>query len=41
MYQLLIEKQVEKQLQKISEPNYSRIKNTILDLTKKSPTTRV
>ena len=32
MYQLLIEKQVQKQLQKIPEPDYSRIKTAILQL---------
>lgn len=32
MYQLLFEKQVEKQLSKIAEPNYSRLKKIILDL---------
>ena len=34
MYQLLIEKQVEKQLEKISEPDYSRIKAAINSLAK-------
>lgn len=33
MYQLLIEKQVQKRLEKIPEPDYSRIKTAILDLT--------
>lgn len=32
MYQLLIEKQVEKQLEKIAEPDYSRVKAAILGL---------
>jgi mRNA interferase RelE/StbE len=32
MYQLLIEKQVQKQLEKISEPDYSRVKKAITDL---------
>ena len=32
MYQLLIEKKVEKQLEKIPEPDYSRVKKCILDL---------
>lgn len=32
MYQLLIEKQVQKQLEKIPEPDYSRIKLTINNL---------
>jgi mRNA interferase RelE/StbE len=32
MYQLLFERQVEKQLAKIAEPDYSRVKNAILDL---------
>ena len=34
MYQLLIEKQVQKQLEKIPEPDFSRVKKAILDLTK-------
>ena len=34
MYQLLIEKQVQKQLEKIPEPDYSRIKKSIIDLAK-------
>ena len=34
MYQLLIEKQVQKQLEKIPEPDYSRVKNSITDLAK-------
>ena len=33
MYQLLIEKQVQKRLEKIPEPDYTRIKKAILDLT--------
>jgi mRNA interferase RelE/StbE len=33
VYQLLIEKQVQKRLEKIPEPDYSRIKNAILGLT--------
>lgn len=33
MYRLLIEKQVEKQLEKIPEPDYTRVKNSILNLT--------
>ena len=32
MYQLLIEKQVEKQLEKIPNPDYSRVKLAILNL---------
>ena len=32
MYQLFIEKQVEKQLEKIAEPHYSAVKRAILDL---------
>ena len=32
MSQLLIEKQVEKQLAKVSEPYYTKIKNSILNL---------
>ncbi len=32
MYQLLIEKQAQKQLERIPEPDYSRIKKCILDL---------
>ena len=32
MYKLLIEKQVQKQLEKIPEPDYSRVKNIINDL---------
>jgi mRNA interferase RelE/StbE len=32
MYKLLIEKQVEKQLEKIAEPDYTKIKAAILDL---------
>ena len=32
MYQLLIEKHAQKQLEKIPEPDYSRIKKCILDL---------
>ena len=32
MYQLLIEKLVQKQLEKIPEPDYSKIKNTINSL---------
>jgi mRNA interferase RelE/StbE len=32
MYTLLIEKQVQKQLEKISEPDYTRIKKVIMDL---------
>lgn len=32
MYQLVFEKQVEKQLNKIPEPDYSRIKKAILGL---------
>jgi len=32
MYRLLIEKQVEKQLEKIPEPDYSRVKKSILNL---------
>lgn len=34
MYQLLIEKQVQKRLEKIPEPDYSRVKTAILALTK-------
>jgi len=34
MYRLLIEKQVEKQLDKIPEPDYTRVKKTILSLAK-------
>ncbi len=34
MYKLLIEKQVQKQLERITEPDYSRIKKSILNLTK-------
>jgi len=34
MYQLLIEKRVQKQLERIPEPDYSRVKKCILDLTK-------
>jgi len=33
MYQLLIEKHVQKQLEKIPDPDYSRIKEAILALT--------
>lgn len=32
MYQLLIEKQVQKQLEKIPMPDYQRVKNAINDL---------
>jgi mRNA interferase RelE/StbE len=32
MYQLLIGKQVQKQLEKIPEPDYSRLKKSILNL---------
>ena len=32
MYQLLVEKQVQKQLERIPEPDYSRIKAAILSL---------
>ncbi len=32
MYRLLIEKQVEKQLEKIPPPDYTRVKSTILNL---------
>lgn len=32
MYQLLIEKQVQKQLEKIPSPDYERIKTTIVEL---------
>ncbi len=32
MYRLLIEKQVEKQLEKIPEPDYTRVRNCILGL---------
>lgn len=32
MYQILIEKQVQKKLEKIPEPDYTRIKNAILSL---------
>ncbi len=32
MYELLIEKQVEKQLRKIPPPDYTRLKNAILNL---------
>lgn len=34
MYQLLIEKQVEKQLERIPEPDYSRVKTAINSLAK-------
>ena len=34
MYQLLIEKQVQKQLEKIPSPNYQRVKKAIKDLAK-------
>ena len=34
MYQLLIEKQVQKQLEKISKPDYFRVKAVINDLAK-------
>jgi mRNA interferase RelE/StbE len=34
MYHLLIEKQVQKQLEKIPAPDYQRIKNAINDLAK-------
>lgn len=34
MYQLLIEKQVQKQLEKIPVPDYQRVKNAIIDLAK-------
>ncbi len=34
MYKLLIEKQVQKQLERIAEPDYSRVKKSILSLTK-------
>lgn len=34
MYQLLIEKRVQKQLERIPEPDYSKIKKSILDLAK-------
>lgn len=34
MYQLLIEKQVQKQLEKILEPDYSRVRKSINDLAK-------
>ena len=34
MYQVLVEKKVLKQLEKIPEPDYSRIKKCILDLAK-------
>jgi mRNA interferase RelE/StbE len=34
MYQLLIEKQVQKQLEKIPVPDYQRIKTAITDLAK-------
>jgi mRNA interferase RelE/StbE len=35
MYQLLITKPVQKELEKIPEPDYSRVKNSIFDLAKK------
>ena len=31
MYQVLIEKQVQKQLEKIAEPDYSRIKAVLMN----------
>jgi mRNA interferase RelE/StbE len=34
MYQLLIEKQVQKQLEKIPVPDYLRVKTAIIDLAK-------
>ena len=34
MYQVLIEKKVQKQLEKIAEPDYSKIKKAILGLAK-------
>lgn len=34
MYQLLIEKQVQKQLEKIPEPDYARVKKSIIELAK-------
>jgi mRNA-degrading endonuclease RelE of RelBE toxin-antitoxin system len=34
MYQLLIEKQVQKQLEKIPVPDYQRVKTAINDLAK-------
>ena len=34
MYQLLIEKQVQKQLEKIPSPDYQRVKKAIKDLAK-------
>ena len=34
MYQLVFEKHVQKQLEKIPEPDYSRVKKALLDLTR-------
>lgn len=41
MYKLRIEKAVQKKLEKINEPYYSKIKTAILNLAKKPQTYRI